>query len=72
MQDDLDRDDTQSIRDSTSSISSSRRSSAYRTVEQAAVARTAMLQAKTEAQRALARLEDTRAQCNEQHKVITA
>ena len=31
-----------------------------------------MLQAETEAQRALARLADTRAKCNEQHKVMTA
>ena len=31
-----------------------------------------MLQAETEAQRALARLADTRAECNEQHKIMTA
>ena len=54
------------------STTSSRRSSAYRAVEEAAAARTAMLQSETEAQRALARLADTRAECNEQHKVMTA
>ena len=31
-----------------------------------------MLQAETEAQRALARLADNRAECNEQHKIMTA
>ena len=31
-----------------------------------------MLQAEAEAQRALASLADTRAECNEQHKVMTA
>ena len=31
-----------------------------------------MLQAETEARRALARLADTRAECNEQHNVMTA
>ena len=56
----------------TTSTTSSRRSSAYRAVEEAAAARTAMLQAEAEAQRALARLADTRAECNEQHKVMTA
>ena len=59
-------------RDGTASTTSSRRSSAYRAVEEAAAARTAMLQAEAEAQRALARLADTRAECNEQHKVMTA
>ena len=59
-------------RDGVTSTTSSRRSSAYRAVEEAAAARTAMLQAETEAQRALARLADTRAECNEQHKVMTA
>ena len=58
--------------DGATSTTSSRRSSAYRAVEEAAAARTAMLQAETEAQRALARLADTRAECNEQHKVMTA
>ena len=65
VQDDL-------ARDSATSTTSSRRSSAYRAVEEAAAARTAMLQAETEAQRALARLADTRAECNEQHKIMTA
>ena len=59
-------------RNCTTSTTSSRRSSAYRAVEEAAAARTAMLQAEAEAQRALARLADTRAECNEQHKVMTA
>ena len=56
--------------DGTASTTSSRRS--YRAVEEAAAARSAMLQAEAEAQRALARLADTRAECNEQHKVMTA
>ena len=60
------------IRDGTASTTSSRRSSAYRAVEEAAAARTALFQAEAEAQRALARLADTRAECNEQHKVMTA
>ena len=59
-------------RDATASTTSSRRSSAYRAVEEAADARTAMLQPEAEAQRALTRLADTRAECNEQHKVLTA
>ena len=59
-------------RDGTASSTSSRRSSAYRAVAEAAAARTAMLQAEAEAQRALARLADARAECNEQHKVMTA
>ena len=59
-------------RDSTTSTTSSRRSSAYRAVEEAAAARTAMLQAEAEAQRAQARMADTRAECHEQHKVMTA
>ena len=72
MQDELDRDNAQSIRDGTTSMASSRRSSAYRSVEEAAEAITAMLQAEDQAQRALARLADTRAECNEQHEVIAA
>ena len=72
MQDELDRYNAQSIRDGTTSIASSRKSSAYRAVEEAAAARTAMLQAEAEAQRALAQLADTRAECNEQRKVMTA
>ena len=72
MQDELDRDNAQSIRDGTTSIASSRRSSAYRAAEEATAARTAMLQAEAETQRALARLVDNRAECNEQHKVMAA
>ena len=41
-------------------------------MEEAAAARTAKLPAEAEAQRALARLADTRAECNEQQKVIVA
>ena len=59
-------------RDGPASTASSRRSSAYRAVEEAAAARTAMLQAEAEAQRALARLADTSAECIEQHMVMTA
>ena len=59
-----------SVREGTISTTSSRQSSAFRAVEEAAAARTAMLHAEAEAQRALARLADTRAECNEQHKVV--
>ena len=62
----------ESIRGGATFTTSSRRSSAYRTVEEAAAALTAMLQAEAEAQRALARLADTRAEGNEQHKIMTA
>ena len=72
VQDELSRENASSFRDGTLSTTSSRRSSAYRAVEEAAAAMTAMLQAETEAQRALVRLADTRAECNEQHKVMTA
>ena len=72
MQEELAGDNAHSIRDVATSIASSRRSSAYRAVEEAAGPKTAMLEAKTEAQRALACLVDTRADCIEQHKVITA
>ena len=72
VQDELIRENASSYRDGTASTTSSRRSLAYRAVEEAAAARTAMLQAEAEAQRALARLADTRADCNEQHKVMTA
>ena len=72
VQDELTRENASSYRDGTVSTTSSRSSSAYRVVEEAAAARTAMLQAEAEAQRALARLTDTRAECNEQHKVMTA
>ena len=44
MQDEMDRDNAQSIRDRTTSIASSRKSSAYRAVEEAAAIRIAMLQ----------------------------
>ena len=72
VQDELTRENASSYREGTVSTTSSRRSSAYRAVEEAAAARTAMLQAEAEAQRALARLAGTRAECNEQHKVMTA
>ena len=72
VQDEVARDSASSYRDGTASTTSSRRSTAIRAVEEAAAARTAMLQAETEAQRALACLADTRAECNEQHKAITA
>ena len=70
VQEELDRDGASSYRDGTTSSTSSRRSS--RAVEEAAEARTAMLQAEAEAKRALARLADTRAECNEQHQAITS
>ena len=72
VQDELTRENASSFRDGTVSTTSSRRSSAYMAVQEAAAARTAMLQAEAEAQRSLARLADTRAECNEQHKVMTA
>ena len=72
VQVELTRENASSFRDGTVSTTSSRRSSAYRAVEEAAAARTAMLQAEAEAQQALTRLADTRAECNEQHKVMTA
>ena len=68
MQHETDSDNAQSSRDG----ASSRRSSAYRAVAEAAAARTALLQAEAEAQRALARLADSRAECNEHHKVMAA
>ena len=52
MQDELYGENAQSIRNGATSIASSRRSSAYRAVEEAAAARTAMLQAEAEALRA--------------------
>ena len=72
VQEELARDSASSCRDGTTSSTSSRRSSAYRAVEEAAAARTAKLKAEAEAQRALTRLDDTRAECNEQHQDITA
>ena len=72
VQDELTRENASPLRDGTISTTSSRRSSAFRAVEEAAAARTAMLQTEAEAQRALASLADTCAECNEQHKVMTA
>ena len=72
MRDELDRDNAQSTRDGATSIARSRQSSAYRAVEEAAAARTSMLQAEAEAQRASARLTDNRAECYELHKAMTA
>ena len=72
MQDELDRNNVQSIRDGATSNASSRRSSASRAEEKAAAAKTAMFQEETGAQRALARFADTRAECNEQHKAMPA
>ena len=67
VQDELTRENASSYRDGTVSTTSSRRSLAYRAVEEVAAPRTAMLQAEAEAQRALARLADTGAECIEQH-----
>ena len=72
VQEELARDSASSFSDGTTSSTSSRRSSAYRAVEEAPAAMTAMLKAEAEAQRALTRLADTRAECNEQHQAITA
>ena len=72
VQNELTRENVSSYRDSTVSTTSSRRSSPYRAVDEAAAARTAMIQAEAEAQLALAHLADTRAECNEQHKVMAA
>ena len=63
VESELNRDNASSFRDGTISTTSPRRSSAFRAVEVAAAARTAMLQAEADAQRALARLADTRAEC---------
>ena len=60
------------MRYDSTSVASSRRSSAYRAVEEAAAARTAMLTGEAEEQRALARLAYIRAKYNEQNEVITA
>ena len=64
-QHELDCDIAQSCCD----CASSRRSSACRALEKAASARTAL---EAEAQRALACLADSRAECNEHHKVMAA
>ena len=71
MQDELSGGNAPSMSDGATSVAFSRRSSAYRAVEDAAAARTIMFEAEAGAQRALARLADTRAECNEQHKVVT-
>ena len=72
VQNELTRENASSYRDGTVSTTSPRRSSPYRAVDEAAAARTAKIQAEAEAQLALAHLADTRAECNEQHKVMTA
>ena len=72
VESELSHDNASSNREGTISTTSSRRSSAFRAVEEAAAARTAMLQAEAEAQRGLAPLADIRAECNEQHNVLTA
>ena len=72
MENELNRDDASSVSDGTISTTSSRQSSTFRAVEEATAARTAMLQAEDEAQRALACLAHTRPECNEQHKVMAA
>ena len=54
------------------SVASSRRSSAFQAVAEAANARTAILAVEAEAQRVQAQLASTRAECNEQHQAITA
>ena len=72
VQDELTRENASPYCDGIVSTTSSRRSSVNLAFEEAAAARTAMLQAEAEAQRALARLADTRAECNEEHKVMTA
>ena len=41
-------------------------------MEEATTAKTALLEAEAEAKRALTRLADTRAECSEQHRAITA
>ena len=68
MQDDLERDNAQSIRDGNTSIASSRRSLAYRAVEEVAAVRTSLFSAEAEEQQTLARLANSRAEC----KVIIA
>ena len=68
MQYELSGGNAPSMSDGATSVAFLRRSSAYRAVEEAAAARTPMLEAEAVA---LARLADTRAECNEQHKVVT-
>ena len=72
MENELNRDNASPVLAGTISTSSFRRSLAFRAVKEAAAARTAILQAEPEAQRALARVADTRVDCNEQHKVMAA
>ena len=72
MESELNDYNASSVRECTVSTTYSRRSSAFRAVEEAAAARTAKLQAEAEAQRAIAHLADIRAECNEQHKVMAA
>ena len=52
-------DNAPSVRDGATFIASSQRSSAYRVVEEAVAARTAMPEAEGESKRALTRLADT-------------
>ena len=59
-----------SVRDGATSVASSRPSSAYRAVEEAAAERTAVLEAETVAKRQLPRLAETRAVCGEQHRAV--
>ena len=69
VESELNRDNASSVRDGTISTTSSdglRRFAPWK------MPRAAMLQAEAEAQRALVRLADTRAECNEQHKVMAA
>ena len=70
MQDESNRDNAQSIRDGTTSIASSRKSSAYRAVEEAEPARTAMLQAETEAMQSP--VKGSLRATNQQHTVQSA
>ena len=72
MRDEIGGDNKPSVRYGATSIAFSRRSPTDWDVEEAAASRTAMLDAEAEANCALARLADTRAQCSEQHKAIAA
>ena len=71
MRKEIGGDNEPSMRDGATSVTSSWRSSAYLTVEEAAAARTSMFEVTADAKRALARLADTRVECSEQHKIIT-
>ena len=70
MQDESNPDNAQSKRDGTTSIASSRKSSEYRAVEEAATARTAMLQAETEAMQSS--VKDSLRATSQQHTMQTA